>query len=194
MNCPAICVDARIVGCNGCKAEDSTQGDGIIGPGDLWGGQYDKDTEETLFWLHLLKADLITGVSDAALTDEPIGVGTTHLAAKIKGGFYAESGGGRCSTGDHFVIWGGCQAYGHVIFLHNRINEQGTFRYGGSEYIMSPLQAASIDQKMDDGKPLTGDVRGAGRGNMPGCANDDEAYSEAETDADRCSLGFIIGE
>ena len=197
--------DARIVGCSGCVAtetRDVKQGDGYINGGALGNSSpiSNKDYEAVRYWLHLYKADMIAGVTDAALTDEPIGIGTTHPATKIGGGFIVETAGlpgdDYCGTSSYNVIWGrddGCQPMPGVVLMIHPLDDLSNIYSSGNWVVMSPLEAASIDRKMDDGRPLTGQVRGASlNSDIRGCADDTDAYPESETNADACTLGFLI--
>lgn len=96
----------RIPGCTAaCDPEPATASNGLLGGADstvlsssitstnpLPGGE---ENEMTLFWTHLLLANLIGGITDSAITDGTIAEwGTTHLAAKVGGGFFAGHLGG----------------------------------------------------------------------------------------------------
>jgi type II secretory pathway pseudopilin PulG len=96
----------RIPGCNAiCDPEIATASNGLLGGADstvlsssitptnpLPGGE---ENEMTLFWTHMLLANLLSGLTDSAITDGTIAEwGTTHLAAKIGGGFFAGHLGG----------------------------------------------------------------------------------------------------
>ena len=75
----------------------------------------------------------------------------------------------------------------HAFTNLNALYESGNWR------VMTPLQTASIDRKLDDGKPLSGTVRGASlNSGIYGCANDDDAYPEAETNSKACTIGVLI--
>ena len=145
---------------------------------------------------------MITGGTDAVLTDAPIGLGTTNPQSKIGGGFTVESPSGEylclSSLDQAAKLWGrddGCQpAPGVVLMLYNfTTSHLGHLYTGGRWRVLLPIQAASIDRKVDDGRPLTGQVRGGSLdSNIHGCANDDEAYPEAETNSDVCTIGVLI--
>lgn len=96
----------RIPGCTAaCDPELATASNGLLGGADstvlsssitatnpLPGGE---ENEMTLFWAHLLLTDLLGGITDSAVTDGTIAEwGTTHLAAKVGGGFFAGHLGG----------------------------------------------------------------------------------------------------
>ena len=188
--------DARIVGCSGCKAEMYTQGDYMVSTGTPTYHYADKEGESDRFWLHLSKAGMINGVTDAALNDEePIAWGTTHPAAKLDGGFVAASGDGRCGNGLQRTIWAsGCSPVGLTIVLRKTIGLDSAYVENGDNYkMLTPANAAQIDRKMDDGKAATGDVLAAGPDQYcnSGGANED-SYNEGSTNSKMCTLGFII--
>ena len=192
--------DDKIVGCDQCAATNSTtHGDGYIDGTTLSASVGDGflNNEASRFWLHLLKANMITGVSDAALTATDPAWGETHPAAKTgKGGFFVESATGRC-TGDgnaYYRIFSPdkCQPYGQLMVIRETFS--GAFHREFN--VMSIASAAQIDRKMDDGKPLSGDVRGIARGTASrGCSGGaNQTYPESLTERDVCSLGFILAD
>ena len=174
----------RIPGCNAACTLVSTDsygeaGDGRIGRRDrvmdegvgvvIGGGT---DDETTLFWMHLLKANLITGVTSDPLTSatvadgEPI-VGISNPAAKIGGGFVM------WYVNDFFVARSGMTLpAANTLML---ANEQLRTAYPSGQNAVTPLRAEQIDRKIDDGKPLTGTVQGVSVDNI--------CYSSLTTDA-----------
>ncbi|HRJ17375.1 MAG TPA: prepilin-type N-terminal cleavage/methylation domain-containing protein, partial [Saprospiraceae bacterium] len=89
-----------IPGCNAnCNPYAPTAGNSIIGTANWlagWATQTSspmslpattEEEETTLFWLHLLKADMISGVSDGALNGQNPAWGETHPVSKFRGGF-----------------------------------------------------------------------------------------------------------
>ena len=187
--------DARIVGCSDCKAVEDRLGDGYVYDGDGRGISTistDKNSEEIRFWLHLLKADMISGVTDAALTSEPIAWGATAPAAKIGGGFHAESGMGNCRGDAYGYIWpDNCQPNGLTFVLRQTT---GGNLYNSPHYrVLTPMQAAQIDRKIDDGVPYSGDVLGYSR-NIHGCMDaETRRYPESLRDDAVCGLGISAG-
>ncbi len=174
-------------------------GDGVVG-GRYWADDYNAAPicdsgntifgEETeLFWMHLLKANLITGVTDASLSNEiPCAFGTTHPAAKIGGGFIIGYNDGRVMPdmpiasmmqGDVLVLTG---AMGH--------DPRDGFK-------LTPLRAGQIDRKLDDGRPGTGGVLAfpkstdAASNCFKDAGSDAYIYDEAVTTQD-CGLIFQI--
>ena len=195
--------DARIVGCDGCKATLRSSNH-ILGNGWITGGAIGDDLElndETVhYWLHLYKADLITGVTDAAMSGGENGVGTSFPAARIGGGFYVETAAypgnssSLCGSSSGRVIWQpdtGCQPSPGVVLMVHAFTNLNALYESGNWRVMTPLQTASIDRKLDDGKPLSGGVRGAARGVIGGgCGG--EIYPEAETNSKACTIGVLI--
>lgn len=104
--------------------------------------------ETTQFWKHLVLADLITGVTTDADQTNPAW-GETHPAAKIGGGFEVMYSG---SAGDYGT--------GLVLRLQNPIalGQGQSMSLGQGANPISPLRAAQIDRKIDDGNPDTGSV------------------------------------
>jgi len=183
-NCTALCnpVDA-----GGAVAADSTIGV----PGGIEAAQNVLTGEPVLFWTHLLFADLISGVSDAAIAvGGVIAVGETHPAAKIGGIFMVGDGGAAVSVLNGPITL----PSGTVLSLTNQI---GAMTALAGRQAVTPLRAGQIDRKMDDGKPGSGYVRALGEDNgIIGCADyagvgQVAPYNEAITDKD-CSMLFRI--
>ena len=191
--------DSRIVGCNDCAASDGTLGDHKLYRDyivhDL-GTVRSKLSENTRFWLHLYKADMISGVTDAAITNEPAGARTTHPLSKLNLTMMIDSGSGGCEDTLSFNNWGGCQPIGYVIYLVETIESSNGI--AGASRILSPAKVAQLDRKMDNGQPLSGTVRGIGdprqSNTYPGCADTNDKYPEAATKSPICSVGFVIGK
>ena len=181
--------EKRIIDCGGCV---SGNGDRSITPNGFAGQDLEKDTESTQFWLHLYKADMITGVTDAALTTEPVGVGTTHPASKIgNGGFYVETadGGGAWY---HANVWTprGQEPTGLILMPMTALNSEGSgMDRRKAASVMKSSHAYQIDQKMDDGKPATGEIRGASWSSPGGCGETDYLINEASM---LCTVGYIM--
>ena len=197
--------DARIVGCSGCQAPNSelAVGDGLIDGTNLGTNADVQGSEGVFYWLHMTKANMISGVTDAALNGDPLGVGTTYPAAKTGGGFIVESAGRPggadiCGTTREAELWGrddGCQPTPGVVLMLHAFSGLSDLDASGNYGVITPQEAASVDRKMDDGKPLTGDVRGGSRSSgIHGCADDSDSYPESETSSDVCTLGFLLGE
>lgn len=103
--------------------------------------------ETSMYWKHLVLADLISGVDGTSITTSPTW-GKTHPSAKIGGGFHVIAAN---ETGDN-------QASGHYYLLRKpatgdpHVTDHG---YG----VLTPGQASQIDRKKDDGKARTGYIR-----------------------------------
>lgn len=146
--------------------------------------------ESWLMWVHLLKANLITGVTDIGIhesTDRRFG--TTDPAAKIGGGFL---------PGSHLCVGSGSE-WGYVPGLNlalitddwrNIADLSDVSTLGGpGRSVMTPSRAAQLDRKMDDGRPENGTIRAIG--DRAGyCNTADNEYAEQVSTKD-CSL--IIG-
>lgn len=195
-NCPAATCQAPAA---------ATTGNSIVGPA---GGLDSNSTavsnvhpqveqsETILYWTHMLQADLIAGITDEyAQGGNTVAWGESHPAAKIGGGFLIGHGDG--STAGAF--WGGgTEPSGLYLVLTNGpadvINVTGLI--AGSQ-ALSPLRAAQIDRKMDDGQPANGFIRGFGinsAGGPQGCFDNTAApvtYIETQTQKD-CGLVFRI--
>ncbi len=174
-------------------------GDGIIG-WQNWSSNFGNvgnymanggsapNRESQLYWVHLLQADLISGITPEALTLTVATPGITHPVARI-GGFFvmgyldgtAHPPGGATTSS--------APSGQHIALLNNNL------AYLGSTSGMQPLTAAKaalIDRKMDDGRPSSGHVHAYG---VPAsCVGPPTApvYAEAATGLD-CGLLFRIG-
>ncbi len=131
----------------------------------------DVDAESLLFWMHLLKANLISGVNDRSLTSTPtMAFGEDFPAAKIGGGFIA--------------LMPNNKRYPVMLTL----NGSATVRQGA----LTPMRAEQIDRKLDDGFPSSGSIYEWM--DFP-CALEEETpqtYDTSRTDKG-CILGIQIG-
>ena len=135
------------------------------------------------FWLHLSAADLISGVT---LTGNAV-FGEELPTAPIGGGFvagYTQTGaiGGQTATAN--------PRSGHYIVLR----ADAATAASNASAILTPLQAARVDRKMDDGQPNVGTVVAIGTTGATNCASAGAAagtYSETNA-ADSCSLAIRI--
>ena len=186
---------SRLSGCsdgakaiNNCAAGD---GNGLIMKGVeeyYWDAKVAADPETSQAFKHMALADLITGVqtnASGAATEEDVsgaetaagwGWGESHPASALRGGyelFYST----KTDIADSAPT-------GHMLRMSNAgVSGDGTTAAvigtaGASP--ASPLQAANIDRKMDDGRPQSGTVLSAGgEGNSAtsGCNNGNE-YNE----------------
>ena len=200
----------KIPGCNenctpvwdASNPPGNNAGDGFIGVGTNLGsfcdnpGQDGMGSTETeipplsvgsegyLMWIHLLKTNLISGVSDIGMREFVLrSFGTTDPAAKVGGGFWP--GTGLCSQSG--------PVHGLALALTTRTHgladatDRDSFPVGGS--VLTPSRAAQIDRKIDDGRPQSGTVIAVG--DKSGfCDTADNEYNEQVSTKD-CDL--IIG-
>lgn len=206
----------RIPGCNAaCNAAPtaSTGGanDGRIGLtawSSDWADQADTITpaaaqtaveaETTLFWMTLLKANLITGVNGEALDNTTAAAwNVTHPAAKIGGGWLAGYAAGNSPRGQTTSTTSG--PYGMVIGLA-AAPTSGLTQVTSGQNVLTPSRAAQIDRKIDDGAPDSGTVQAYGTTGTAGSATTaatgcfvpaDGTYSEANAAKD-CGLVIRI--
>jgi prepilin-type N-terminal cleavage/methylation domain-containing protein len=199
----------RLPGCgtttpNPCNPATATPGagDDIVGLptwATAWGTQATNTPaartvtdETTLFWAHLLLADLISGVTNAAITGTTIGVNTTHPAAKINGAFVVGYSNG--TTLLPAAPTGAATAPAGLVLMlldsPTRLPSAVASTTGGLG-ALTPARAAQIDRKMDDGNPNLGYVQAVG-GNTTSntCYNGTApAFTYLEsTGANDCSL------
>ncbi|MBI1216072.1 MAG: prepilin-type N-terminal cleavage/methylation domain-containing protein [Alphaproteobacteria bacterium] len=188
--------NTRIVGCTTtCNAPATSAGNNIVGS-PTWSGtgttagtyavQGTGTTvaapavgdETWLFWLHLLKANLIGGVTDEDMTaTTAYTFGKTHPQAKIAGGFVVGYGNGSIAPGSSATQGTGLN--GTVIAL--TLNPAAALSTTVASLPLTPLRAAQIDRKMDDGRPNTGTVVGYGPAAAAACftaAAADTTYAE----------------
>ncbi len=135
-------------------------GDGIVGESSssLIGSQAGvtsmPQAETSMFWKHLAKADLITGIEPDAtpvVSTQAGRFGQTHPSAPVGGGF----------TVHYFTFNTGITDYLKTA-LWMRLTNDFT---GSSAYsVLTPHDAAVIDRKIDDGNPFGGNVQSVGNG------------------------------
>ena len=195
----------RLPGCNEyCNPPDGYGGDGKVG--QIWGYETAGDgslalpstdpyAETNLFWIHLLKANLIAGVSDAAIQQAtPWAWGVTHPAAKIGGGFSATEHNNGLGTDSLLGAPAGAKLafIGLAIVLGTApvpaINDMMT----PGMNVLTPGRAAQIDRKMDDGVPDAGTVQAWGvTDSCFSVSGDGFAYAENLSSKD-CSVSIKI--
>ena len=171
----------RLANCTGIGTACTTAGNGdsILGTsltGKAANYASDNLSENRRYWLHMAVARLISGVD--ASGDTTAAWGVMFPAAKIGGGFH--------------VVYANIAAVapapavsGHFLVLRNGAGGTATtaVQEGGGTSALSPLRAAQIDRKLDDGLPQTGDVVGIGSGT--GCTG--TTYTESSETRD-CNL------
>lgn len=151
----------RLPACTAASFCFNGQGNGIIG---LQTGDFNDQTvqttlprvETTMYWKHLVLADLISGVNPGADPANPAW-GQTHPSAPFAGGFQI----------NHDT---GARLTGHFYRLQGPI--KGTVFPATGEGGMAPIYGAVIDRKLDDGKANSGTVSAANSlSGWAGCAN-----------------------
>lgn len=138
-------------------------------------------------WQHLANAGLVegayTGVPTA--TAEMIAAGVNMPVAKGSKGLWAILGLGYLDAIVPGIFEGD---YGNVIAL----GDISALSLSGGA--LPPLDAYSIDSKIDDGKPQSGSVRSFGSALAPNCVvGTDDAYKNTSTTSNACILIFISG-
>lgn len=125
--------------------------------------------EAANFFLHMLYADLISGIDGV---DDSYG--GQYPAAPVGGGFTV----GHTTTGN-----GGIATLrpGHYLTLN-----ETTAAIGGTEGVLNTTQAARVDRKMDDGVGDSGSVQSLGTG-----CHAAGVYDE-DNEAGLCSVAFRV--
>jgi len=139
-----------------CPATAGTGSETCDGNGDGMIGEHTGSNEHFTFWQHLANADLIagtmTGVNDS----------TQHaLEGAILGENIPTS---KISSAGFFATWRGAVT-SHAHYFDSA--DGNLFHYGAdapanaSVYwpLFTPQEAWNIDEKLDDGKPATGNVK-----------------------------------
>lgn len=197
----------RIPGCDNANWCSDGDGNGFIGWFTWWNadqtggpggpvthgasssGQGDADDpiETSMFWKHLVLADLISGVNPGAPPGAPAW-GETHPSAPFDGGYHTQH------TADDGT---GGSPNGQWIRLQGPVTGKPHDGTSGNEPL-KPLWAADIDRKMDDGKPGTGfvmAVSNAQHDGVRGCARGGKVYTEGYNEtlnARDCILFFKL--
>jgi len=131
--------------------------------GDNWGGGSAVSGEGAVFWMDLSQANLIDGSFNSALTSSTIatsvtgGAVSTYLPpAKLGGGAYVYVWSGGINGGDS-------QNYFGIAGINDANGVPINYQFGGAHrFVVSAitvLQAYNIDNKIDDGSPLSGRVQ-----------------------------------
>lgn len=140
------------------------------------------EIETMMFWTHLLHADLITSITGGDPADP--NWGTTHPASHLEGGIHI----GYMTSGLPFFP---TVASAHYLGFRKEIHAPGILNKGMGA--LSPYDALIIDQKMDDGRPLTGYVVfGGGPGSLCDASGMLGSW-DAKSRADDCGLFARVG-
>lgn len=184
--------------------QPSTTGDGKIGiPGGMSLAQTNSASpaanETVLFWLHLRLADLISGTTDAFASggSSAVAWGATHPAAPVGGGFHVKTADG--ATSQPLPGWPplATKPMGTYVVLQPGASQNLVPAVAGAQ-LLSAIDAAAIDRKIDDGDPFRGSVLAYGAVgigiNRNGCvawtAADRGDYTDSEVKS--CGLAFRI--
>lgn len=177
---------SRLPNCaSNCNGSGAVLGDTLIGAvGSLNADQSAVGTEPTKFWLHLLRANMVSGVTDAAMTGGAVQWGETHPSSSLGGGFTVANGaGGSVANNPSSPV-------GNVLILRPVVS--GALTTTANTNVLSPLRAAQIDRKMDDGAARSGSVRAYGvAANCTGGGPNTNSYNETVTNKD-CGLFFNL--
>lgn len=189
----------RLPGCSPGNNCVNGNGDGIMGT--LVPGQnamenqpwYSIDpginSENTQFWKHLALTHLISGVTPSASTPE---WGKSHPTTFIGSGFFVRQ--------TNFVQAGFPAWTGTILVMRNPISGEWLCGGGGATDVVcaiSPLRAAQIDRKLDDGMASSGDARAVSANWSNGCGNPNQGtngpsgYDERK-EAVSCDMMFKI--
>lgn len=183
-----LAANTRLQNCAaGCVPTGATLGDQIIGVSTgIEAAQAGATDEPVQFWLHLAKANMISGITDTAQTPGTYAAawGESHPSASIGGGFHAKYGDGAANG-----IWAsGNRPIGNAFVLQQQAN--GGLTNTAGIQVLSPLRAAQIDRKMDDGLSQSGAIQayGVAASCAAGGPNGD-SYDETSPNKD-CGLAF----
>jgi prepilin-type N-terminal cleavage/methylation domain-containing protein len=171
----------RLANCNTAPCNTQGNGNAIVGvPINNLNGTYavDNASENRTFWLHLAVARLISGIDASGTASNPPAWGIEYPAARIGGGFHVvfaniPAAGNRPGVSGHFLVLRNAAGIGNMTEL-------------GGQSATSPLRAAQIDRKLDDGLPQTGDVLGLGTADCTGVGTP-PAYGEVSETRD-CNM------
>jgi len=146
----------------------ATAGDanGIVGaahPGDTTAYVIAAKSENNNFWVHLATAHLISGINPTATGGTAAAWGQDFPAAKIGGGFHVVT----LNAAANKVSANAPAVNGLFLNLNSSAVNTKLQETAGTS-ALTPLRAAQIDRKTDDGLPQTGDVMATGTNNCVG--------------------------
>jgi prepilin-type N-terminal cleavage/methylation domain-containing protein len=172
----------RLANCTATPCSTAGNGDGLIASPAASGlivtsktGTYTNasGSENNNFWIHLATTHLISGINPTA-NNTTASWGQEFPAGKIAGGFHVAQVNIAAASPAPAV---------NGIFLVLRNNATGgVLNEAAGVAAISPLRAAQIDRKLDDGLPQSGDVIGIGSAACTGTA-----YTETSEQRD-CDL------
>lgn len=114
--------------------------------------------ENAQFWKHLAYADLITGVVPSATA---MIAGESNPSAPVGGVYHVLTTSGTDAAG---IIWSGLW-----VRIQNSIDGAWGAAASVGQEALTPTAAAQIDRKVDDGLPLSGDVKSISHSYLNGC-------------------------
>lgn len=154
-------------------------------------GPVNLDGERYLFWVHLVLSNLVAGVlPDGASSATTLTLEITNPSAKTGGGFVAGYGSGAIGPGaaGFQIVNTGVTGTILVQMSDPTLALQTT----SGALPLTPLHAAQLDAKMDDGAPTTGDVQAYGVGASCFTSAVAKTYDKTVATSD-CGLIYHIG-
>ncbi len=136
--------NARLANCTAQPCADAGNGNGRIDSIAL-GATTNQNSEEAVAFVHLSAADLISGVQNI---DTDL-FGTMLPEAEVGGGFWL----GYTPDGNAAELAAGDLRAGHYLVLAGAVGAITATSIG-----LTPIQAAQIDRKLDDGQAASGGV------------------------------------
>lgn len=157
-------------------------GNGRIGDSTAKKIELFKD-ERHLFWIQLANSDLIGGIDNTLNAQRAWG--SAFPSSQLGGGFqvYHGDGGPFLASTENTP-----KAQGLYVLLSNSLN--GDLSEDDAHFL-TPVQAAQLDRRMDDGQPLTGSIIAVGD---PACLekrNGVLQYNEESTSDKKCLSLYI---
>lgn len=148
--------------------------------------------EQWNVWVHLAKAEMISGEFTNTGNSATIELGVNTPATEISKGGYTLRFCGDITSGSSYFSG----TYGHTMQVGNGVSVSEGARRG----LFTPKEAAAVDGKLDDGFPHTGKVLAPKMSNTTSlnCTNSDASvpvtadYDFSQT-AVKCPLFFVLG-
>jgi prepilin-type N-terminal cleavage/methylation domain-containing protein len=166
--------DTRLPNCTtGSSCDVDGDANGLVGTAiTSLTGTVGLTGENQTFWLQLAAANLISGVNSTATGTQSWG---NHFpTAKISGGFMITQASMAAATP--------MQSASGLYLVLKQSPTSGAINEATGTAAISPLRAGQFDRKLDDGFPVSGDVRGVG---TTACTA--ATYTESSTTKD-CNL------
>lgn len=169
----------RIVGCNVSPCNLSGDNGGTVGVTSTTGFNAISTVlaaENRIFWVHLAKAGLITGMN-ADYSGTPLEAGVDYPQTPFKGFFQIQHQNATSPVGINAGTRRGHYLISNLIF--------NTHSAATTNHVLTCPIAVQIDRKMDDGLPRSGDVRAISSSSYVHCLLTDGAgdYVYDETDS-----------